>query len=197
MAQAQLKTKSNYHHGNLKDALIETALNLLETHSPDQISLRRLARDIGVSQTAVYSHFKDKTDMMAAIAIDGFQRQAQFMADAVRDQRDAFLRAEGLAVAYMEFAFENRALFQVMFSRDIQDLSEHKELALAAGRPYSLFAAAWTRFNPKQSHQMPFIWSMFHGQTMLMLDPKFRPAISRGLSPQELARRSIDIYKNG
>lgn len=199
MAQAQAirkeKTKSSYHHGNLKEALVETALKLLEFHTPDEISLRRLAREIGVSQTAVYSHFKDKTALIASIAAHGFEIQRQYMAEKVRDVRDPYLRAEGIAVAYMQFAFVNRALFQVMFSRDVQDLPEHAQLSLAAGKPYSLFAQAWSRFKPEHAHQMPFIWSMIHGQTVLMCDPKFRPAISRGMSPQKLAQKSIEIFK--
>ncbi len=193
MAQALKKT--SYHHGNLKEALVETALEMLKTLKPDDLSLRKLAGQLGVSQTAVYSHFKDKTALIAAIAAHGFHDQARYMTDRIRDIKDPYLRLEEIAVAYMQFAFDNRALFQVMFSRDVQDLPEHAELSLNAGKPYSLFAAAWSRYRPDHAHQMPFIWSMIHGQTVLMCDPKFGPAMSRGLSPKDLAQKSIQVFK--
>lgn len=192
---AQPTKKTNYHHGNLRQGLIDTALYMLNTTGPDDLSLRKMARQLGVSQTAVYSHFTDKTDLLAAIAEHGFQIQAKFIGDRLRDIRDPYQRVEAFAVHYMHFAHQNRALFQIMYCRDVQDIESHRALSLSAGKAYSLFAAAWSRFDPEGTKKTPFIWSMIHGQTMLMCDPKFGPAISGGRSPADLARASIEIFK--
>ena len=107
---AHTAKKTNYHHGNLRTALIQTALTFLEESSPDSLSLRRLARQLNVSQTAVYSHFDNKTDLLAAIATHGFQIQADYLYDKMQDIRDPYGRIECFAMNYMRFAFENRAL---------------------------------------------------------------------------------------
>jgi AcrR family transcriptional regulator len=187
--------KTNYHHGDLRQGLIDTALSILEQASPDDLSLRKMARHLGVSQTAVYSHFKDKTDLLAAIAAHGFQKQAHYIHDQIRDIREPYLRVEAFAVYYMRFAFEHRSLFQLMYCRDVQDIKSHRELSLSAGKSYGIFATAWSRFQPESAKQTPFIWSMIHGQTLLMCDPKFGPSIAGGRTPAEMARDSILIFK--
>ena len=192
MTQPTKKTK--YHHGNLRQGLIDTALYMLDTHSVGDVSLRKMAKHLGVSQTAVYSHFKNKTDLLAAIADDGFLKMTDFILGRIKDIKDPYQRVESFAICYMHFAFKNRTLFQLMYSREIQDLEEHKTLPLSAGKLYSLFAAAWSRFQSGKMNQAPFIWSMIHGQTLLMCDPKFGPALSGGKSPQDIAKKSIKIF---
>lgn len=191
---AQPTKKINYHHGNLRQGLIDTAIYLLETSSASDLSLRKMAKKLGVSQTAVYAHFKDKTDLLAAIADHGFGLVTDFIHARIKDTKDPHARVEGFAVNYMLFAFKHRTLFQLMYSREIQDLDTHETLPLSAGKLYSLFSAAWSRFQPEKTQSAPFIWSMIHGQTLLMCDPKFGPAISGGKTPQDLARASIKIF---
>ena len=67
----------SYHHGNLRTALLEKAKEHLIEKGPDKISLRALAREIGVSQTAPYRHFPDKTMLLAALAAEGFKQLFQ------------------------------------------------------------------------------------------------------------------------
>ena len=64
--------KSNYHHGNLREAVLEAAHKLIEVEGFKAITLRRIAREVGVSQNAPYSHFKDKAALLDAVAADGF-----------------------------------------------------------------------------------------------------------------------------
>ncbi len=194
---AQPQKKTNYHHGNLREGLINTAAYLLETQSVGDISLRKIAKELGVSQTAVYAHFSDKTDLLAGVAENGFQRLTEVMQDRLKDIRDPYARVEAFAVNYMHFAFSNRALFQLMYSREVQDIESHKTLELSAGKLYALFFAAWTRFQPKGVQNAPYIWSMIHGQTLLMCDPKFGPALTGGKSPEDIARGSIAVFVEG
>ena len=69
----------NYHHGSLRDALLEAALQRLQADGVVKLSLRGLAADVGVSPTAVYRHFEDKSALLAAIACDGFIGLTQYM----------------------------------------------------------------------------------------------------------------------
>ncbi|MGP1351702.1 MAG: TetR/AcrR family transcriptional regulator [Parasphingopyxis sp.] len=106
--------KQSYHHGDLRSALIATGLKLLETKAGGEIGLREVARETGVSATAVYRHFPDKDALLAALVDAGFDRLAdvQEAAAARYDRRDASFRAIGQA--YVHFALANPALFRLM-----------------------------------------------------------------------------------
>lgn len=75
--------KQTYHHGNLRQALLEAALVLLQTKDADSLSLREVARQAGVSHTAPYRHFADKAALLAAVAEEGFITFGQYLSDAV------------------------------------------------------------------------------------------------------------------
>ncbi|QLC23971.1 TetR/AcrR family transcriptional regulator [Parasphingopyxis algicola] len=106
----------SYHHGDLRSALIDTGLRLLETKAGGDIGLREVARETGVSATAVYRHFPDKDALLTALAIEGFEKLADDQeAAAVRHKaRDAAFRAIGQA--YVHFALAHPALFRLMTS---------------------------------------------------------------------------------
>ena len=71
-----MNTKVAYHHGNLRQALMDEALMCIREQGADKLSLRALARQVGVSQAAPYRHFEDKVALLSALASDGFQRLA-------------------------------------------------------------------------------------------------------------------------
>ena len=78
--------KFKYHHGELRSALIEAAVDILATSGMENLSLRVLARATGVTQAAPYSHFRNKDDLLAAVAETGFQRLALQMAEEATGQ---------------------------------------------------------------------------------------------------------------
>ncbi len=107
---------NDYHHGNLKQALFEGALRQLRQQGAERLSLRALAREIGVSQTAPYRHFKDKTELLQALAVEGYRNLRACNLAAIRlagDDLRAALRAA--ACSYIRFAKENSELFDLMF----------------------------------------------------------------------------------
>jgi AcrR family transcriptional regulator len=110
----KLANKQSYHHGDLRTALIETGLRLLEANADGEIGLREVARETGVSATAVYRHFPDKSALLAALASEGFEKLAdvQEAAGAREKSRDGAFRAIGQAYVY--FALANPALFRLM-----------------------------------------------------------------------------------
>lgn len=108
--------KRNYHHGDLRTALIEEGLRLLEERQGADVGLREMARAVGVSATAVYRHFPDKAALLRALSAEGLERLASA-------QEEAFERAGGglagfraTGRAYVRFALDNSALFRLIFS---------------------------------------------------------------------------------
>lgn len=111
--------KDRYHHGNLKQDLLTTALEALETEGLEKLSLRGLAKTLGVTPTAVYSHFSDKIALLIDLRTLGFQQ----LGDAIRDALAALphtcsaeVRLRELGKAYVRFAVNNPHLFDLLFS---------------------------------------------------------------------------------
>src|SRR5512136_65494 len=115
-------SKAPYHHGDLRHALLEAALDLVTARGVEAFSLREAAREVGVSPAAAYRHFADKDALLAALALEAFARLGQAMERAVsRAPGEAGSKAHAAAVflavgpAYVEFAVQHPAQFRVMF----------------------------------------------------------------------------------
>lgn len=113
----KLATKQNYHHGDLRSALVETGLRLIAQKEGGDIGLREVARETGVSATAVYRHFPDKDALLGALAEQGFDQLAdkQEVVSAKAGSLEEAFRATGRA--YVHFALSHPALFRLMTSR--------------------------------------------------------------------------------
>src|SRR5688572_13830382 len=102
------KRRQGYHHGDLRQALVDSARALLESGGPAALTLRAAAREAGVSQTAPYRHFASRDDMIAAVAEDGFRRlHARMVAAAAPQSGKRALQQ--IAVEYVRFALESPA----------------------------------------------------------------------------------------
>ncbi len=118
------RSKTGYHHGNLRNALIEQAVKLIEEAGVDRFSLREAARRVGVSANAAYRHFADKSDLLTAVAEVGFGRMERRMAKALsavaaREAPAATLeRVKAAGRAYVEFAVDHPELLRVMFGSE-------------------------------------------------------------------------------
>ncbi|GAA2225241.1 WHG domain-containing protein [Herbiconiux moechotypicola] len=106
----------SYHHGNLRAALLERAGATLASDGVDGLSLRQLARDLGVSHAAPGRHFRDRQALLDALALDGFEAMNSALATAAAGGGDARARLTALAEAYVGFAVENSALLALMYS---------------------------------------------------------------------------------
>jgi len=168
-------TTRNYHHGNLRAALIEAGLAALETSDQAELSLRAIARDVGVSANAAYRHFANKDDLLGALAAEGFRRFAAKQAEATRDGAASRQARSAAAKAYVSFAQAHPALFRLMFSRFLYASSSEdlKEAASAAFQGL-LQASAQHAGVPVESEKALLMalanWSMVHGLSHLMLD---------------------------
>ena len=128
-----------YHHGNLREALLETAARALETTGAGRLTLRELSRALGVSHTSPRRHFADKQALLDALALRGFGRLGEVTARASRERgrEDFNARLTRLARAYVGFALKQPALFALMFE------AKHR-----ADAPPGLLAASDATFAP-------------------------------------------------
>lgn len=162
-------TKSSYHHGDLRAALIATAMGMFERGEP--FSIRGVAREAGVSPTAPYRHFPDRDALESALAAQGLR---DLLADLTRD-REMPQTAEELAdlgVAYVEFALRRPALFRLMFGNECDH--ELEERVQAAAAVHELLAAAIISVFPDSDPIDLALggWGLVHGLAFLYLDRK-------------------------
>jgi AcrR family transcriptional regulator len=187
-------TKVGYHHGNLREALIEAGLKSLAEQGPGNLSLRALAKTLGVSANAVYRHFADKDDWLNAMAAEGFSRFAQAQRDAVAEQSDAGARLMAAGRAYMAFAMHKPALFRLMFDR-VTQCETHPELIAASLDALSVLldcAAAVAQSSPhdeKTKVLAAAAWGMVHGLSELAMGKQL---MVLGMDPQVLVERVMN-----
>lgn len=128
MTQAKPAEPRPYHHGDLRRALVDAARRLLESEGPSALSLRAVAREAGVSPAAPYHHFKDKAELLDAVAHEGWEILGAQMTEA-KGTAEGMHQLTALGIAYVCFARENPALYRVMYDavRDKEALPEGME----------------------------------------------------------------------
>jgi len=117
-----------YHHGDLRAALLRSALELIAENDLARLSLRKVAERAGVSYAAPYHHFANKNDLLAAVAALAFDDLRVRLESAVRQKRSPMRRLEAALHAYLDFAIENPSYFRVM------SMPEHAYVETAEGR---------------------------------------------------------------
>jgi AcrR family transcriptional regulator len=125
MSEAKSAESRPYHHGDLRRALVDAARRLLEAEGPSALSLRAVAREAGVSPAAPYHHFKDKAELLDAVAQEGWDSLQVQMAEAKKSDHGLH-QLTALGIAYVCFARDNPALYRVMYdaTRDKESLPE-------------------------------------------------------------------------
>ena len=163
-----LEAVRTYHHGDLRSALVEAGLRALETTEIGDISLRQIARDVGVSATAVYRHFPDKRALLVALAHAGIEKLGEAQAKAAGSASDtSAFSATGRA--YVRFALAHPALFRMTFSRCAVGESIFGETLSA--RLLQEQASKNAGGDPQATRRlMVQAWAVVHGLARLMLD---------------------------
>ena len=161
-----------YHHGDLRDALVIEGLRLLAERDVEAVSLREVARGVGVSATSVYRHFPNKEALMTTLALKGLAQlgAAQRAAADEAGGGEAGFGATGRA--YVRFALANPALFRLIFASPA--LAPHKAsgvLDSEAGNLLQTNAAAAVAHDGGEAGILAVqSWALVHGLAMLMLD---------------------------
>ncbi|MEQ4721052.1 TetR/AcrR family transcriptional regulator [Nonomuraea sp. B19D2] len=178
-----------YHHGDLRAALLTRAEQALQEKGPDELSLRELARDVGVSPAAPSRHFKSKRALLDALALEGFDRLRAVLIAAQDEAGELFAdRLTALTRAYMTFAAGNAALLELMYSVKY-DPAASPELAAASQRLPTLAAQliedgqrqGEVREGPAEEIGLPVV-SALHGFAALAVAGGIRAdAVEQGL----------------
>jgi AcrR family transcriptional regulator len=193
-----------YHHGNLKEALIQAALDLIAQKGPGGFTFAEAARAAGVSPAAPYRHFRDRDDLLIDVARRGFDQFAQALARAWDDGRPEPMSAfERVGHAYLEFARTEPAYYSAMFEAGIPfdastELREAGEAAFAVlrGAAEKLIARLPAGRRPPALMMALHVWSLAHGIASLFgrADAGRR---TLPMSPEELLEAGVLVYLRG
>jgi AcrR family transcriptional regulator len=173
---ANTPDSNTYHHGDLRAALIAEGRRALEHEGAQEISLRKLARAVGVSEAAPSRHFAGKMDLLATIAASGFEDLSRLRRQALPDCETSLARAYTMMRIYVRFAQQHKGLFDLMIGPRILRKSDYPELAQATSASFELFAAAvrdYAREHGWKKKQMDLVthaaWSVEHGLATLII----------------------------
>jgi len=171
MVTVSTSIKTAYHHGDLRSALIEAGLALLEARAADDLSLREVARAVGVSATAVYRHFPDKAALMGALAVEGLDRLGRAQHAAYEAAGGGVAGFSATGAAYVRFALGNTALFRMIFANPPKgDVMELADVSVDAMRFLMENAAKYAPAGVEPRVFALQSWSIAHGLAMLILD---------------------------
>ncbi len=171
------KKRDTYHHGDLRNALVTAAVGLI-TEGDEQLTIREVARRVGVNHRAIYRHFEDLTALLAAVAEDGYRQLLEALELALAEARRAGpeRRMEAVACAYVAFAIDHPAHYRIMFGRRLNEDGRFPVLEELVDRAYALIdqelAAGMEagRFVLRSRREEVFtFWSLAHGFASLAI----------------------------
>lgn len=174
---ARLK-KAGYHHGDLRSGLIEATRQLVEEKGPDGFSVSDACRLAGVSTAAPYKHFKDKSEMIAAMVIQGMARHQQNMIHALEGvPPGTAARVTALGREYVDFALKEPGVFRLKFG-GFTDRVDDPSLQAAGEATFDMLldevaaCLGETEITPEVRRRGFMLWSFVHGLSFLLADPK-------------------------
>jgi AcrR family transcriptional regulator len=192
------KRAGQYHHGDLRRALIDQALRTIDAHGVDGLTLREAGRALGVSRTALYRHFADKQALVAAVAREGFRTFRLALVDAWQRHGRGRAGFEAMGAAYLRFAVSHPSHYRVMFGRFDESCARDAELIDEAKGAFQALLDAlvegqregWVR---KDDPVMlaRFVWSIMHGIAMLVIDGQLRDGDASGAALNRYAAGRI------
>lgn len=204
MSKSDKPGRRGYHHGNLREALVQAALSLINEKGPGGFTFAEAARAAGVSPAAPYRHFKDRDALIADVARQGFDAFADAMEAAWDNGRPSARAAfDRIGRQYLAFAREEPAYFSAMFESGLS-LSDFPELRQSGDRAFATLRVACEAVAaelPAEKRPPPFmmalhIWSLSHGIAALFArGDESRRAIP--ISPEDLLEAAVLIYLDG
>jgi AcrR family transcriptional regulator len=173
-------TNSNYHHGDLKVALLNAAKRLIADKGIDALSLRTIAAEVGVSHMAPYAHFKNKSELFKSVAADGFLKLSDNLQTIHLNSRQPEDLVLDYGVAYIEFATSNPQLYKLMLgqtnpgqSTGITPLSLNEKLLYEASRKTYLLLRDCFKLNKSDERKINIqaqgAWAFVHGIASLLI----------------------------
>jgi AcrR family transcriptional regulator len=199
----QSNKQGNYHHGDLRRAVIEMALQLIADQGIESLTLREIAQRVGVSRMAPYRHFENKAVLLAVLAQEGFQSLYIHLQEVLaQSSAQPLERLQELGVAYILYAVENPVHYRVMFDFSLSNRTIYPPLYQTAVKNFECLVQALVECqqgeliregDPKQLAQIN--WSLVHGLSMLLIDRQFA---TMGCAPiEELANTALKTLIEG
>ncbi len=171
--------KDSYHHGDLRPALIKAAIELIAEKDVSSLSLREVARRVGVSHAAPYRHFADKQALLAAVAQEGFQGLTNALNAAKQEApKHPWQQLETSGVAYVQYAIAHPSHYRVMFGSYRSNKRDVYPCVVAASQQaFAILVNIITEgqmqgaIRPGEPKQLAWVaWSLVHGLAMLIID---------------------------
>jgi AcrR family transcriptional regulator len=194
--------RKQYHHGDLKNALIRAGAEILATEGAAALTLRRAAGRAGVSHSAPYAHFADKQALVAAISTEGLRILGDRIADAMaRHADDPLRRIAEMAWATVRFALEQPDQYRVTFSSVIEEESAYPDYVETAHQSFDALVRA-VRSGQEAGAIPPGpanvaavgLWSLVHGFASLLVNNQLPSRVVSRTSARELLFRSLALH---
>ncbi len=197
--------KRGYHHGNLRQALVDAALKLIEEKGPTGFTLSEAAKAAGVTPAAVYRHFAGRDDLIAEAARQGFEIFADLMDHAyAKGQPSALASLEATGRAYLAFARKFPGHYVAMFESGIS-INRDPDLAIVANRGLGVMEKAAAEVmagagvpaekRPPARMVSAHIWALAHG--VVELFGRGAPGTKSPFPPEDLLESGIGVYLRG
>ena len=192
MARAK-KPRKSYHHGDLRNALLTAARQVLEERGPSFLSLREISRRVGVSAPSAYHHFPSRDALALGLAEQGAAELAEALAGASRAGGDALLP---YGEAYVAFVRANPALYRLMFGEGFPGVSQYsqaiRDLRL---RSYEIMKASLEKRLPDARLPVAalFLWALVHGLGLLLIDGQ----VDTGATSTDLVHQILKLAGTG
>ena len=189
-----MPTRRPYHHGNLRDAVLAAARTMVASQGPAHLSLRAVARVVGVSHPALYSHFRSRQDLLLELSQEALQALADHLQRAAAKAKRPVEALLALATAYFRFGLADPARLQLAFTAELAHSTDPRLRAAATAAEAPVLAAMtraaaerWLPAGDVRSRSVA-LWSLVHGFTLLAIDGRL--AAGR-LSVDPAGRRSM------
>jgi AcrR family transcriptional regulator len=194
----------SYHHGNLRQVLLETARELTNELGIDGFTLRELARRAGVSHAAPYNHFNDKAALIQALSIEAFTELANALRLAAAKQKKPLKALEAIGVAYVRFALEHPNEFRFIFRSDLRSNDGAGQVNQAGERAYAVLLEAVkickdAKLLADKDLELLTLtaWSTSHGLATLLLNGPRQDLVNDLEGVEKIARGVIQTLQEG
>lgn len=189
--------RESYHHGNLRNALLAAALDLIRETGSTRFPMRDLAERVGVTQPAIYRHFADLNDLLSTLCRDGFAIFAEIERRVMADNRDPWSQLRGLIRAYIRFSTGNPGYFRIMFDSGIANRPEN----IARAQPtFQIIVDTIAKTDNGQTcafEKAVAFWAAMHGISALMLSGQLGAVLSKPERAARLEKAVADLIERG
>jgi AcrR family transcriptional regulator len=197
--------RRDYHHGNLKNVLIDAAISQIATHGARDLSLRELARSIGVSHASTYRHFPNKESVLATIAEQGFEKLTRAMEAAAQPHAgDPLDMLQATGVAYVDFGVSYPHHLQIMFGDAITRHEDYPTLVEASKKAYEVLVSVVREGQQAgcvvaQDERLVALtaWAQVHGLAMLIASGQIRAEGAERIEHKSMATSVLALQRDG